>query len=196
MAPYDKNKFIDNKNKRRITEDAVRELNQNSNVGYNLLCLYDEAIIEKIEKECKEYVDNYMSSDYYGEEILWKFSGYPHDEVSDSFLTEIKFTSAKYDVVGIKTGDNISNSKTILEKKGFENRGRYVKNNIKNVFVKGDLYISLITDYDIELSHQKTFKNKKSMDKDINEEKISQDNIIINSIEIEVKTFYLGNRIY
>ena len=52
---------------------------------------------------------------------------------------------------------------------GFENKGHYSKKNCANVYSKGDLYISLIT------------KN---------------DNLIIENIEIEARTFYLGNRIY
>jgi len=159
---------MDNKEKRQITENAVKEMNQNSNLGYDLLSLYEDSIIEKINKECKNYVNNYMSDDYYGNGISWIFSGYPHDE-SPNFLTYIEFNSIEYNVFGIKPGDNISDSKNILEKMGFENKGHYSKKNRANVFSKGDLYISLIT------------KN---------------DNLIIENIEIEARTFYLGNKLY
>ena len=196
MVSDGKNIFIDNKSKRKITESAVKELNQNSNLGYNLLCLYEDDLIKRIKKECKEYVGNYMSNDYYGDGILWVFSGYPHDEVSDSFLTEINFTSTKYNIFGIKPGDNISNSKKILENMGFENKGHYIKKGYTNVFSKGDLYITLTTDYDNELSQREVLKNVKGIDKKIIEGEILKDNQIIKNIEIEVKTFYLGNRIY
>ena len=187
-----KNVFIDNKRQRKITENAVREMNQNSNLGYNLLSLHEDNIIKK---ECKEYVDNFMSNDYYGNDILWVFSGYPHDEAA-SFLTNIVFSSTKYDVFGIKPGDNISNSKIILEEMGFINKGHYVKKSCTNVFSKGDLYISLITDYDNELSQRYVLKNINGIDKKFIEGEILKDNMIIKNIEIEVQTFYLGNREY
>ena len=137
-----------------------------------------------------------MSNDYYGDGILWIFSSYPHDEGSHSFITHIEFTSIKYDIFGIKPGDNISNSKKILEKKGFKNKGHYIKKGYTNVFSKGDLYLTLITDYDNELSEREVLKNIKGIDKKYIEAEILKDNQIIREIKIEVKTFYLGNRIY
>jgi len=190
------NKFIDNKKLRKITENAVKEINQNSNLGYDLLSLYEDNLISKIKEECKEYVDNYMSNDYYGDGILWVFSGYPHDEAPNSFLTEIRFTSTKYDVFGIKPGDNILNSKKIMEKMGFKNSKKYIKKGYTNVFFNGDLYIFLITDYDEELSMRVVLEDVKGTDKNFNKEEILIDNTIIKNIEIKVQTYYLGNMIY
>ena len=79
---------------------------------------------------------------------------------------------------------------------GFENKGHFYKEGYTNVFSKGDLYISLITDYDYESSKRESFKNIKGIDKKFIEGPILKDNMIIKNIEIEVQTFYLGNLIY
>jgi hypothetical protein len=154
----EENVFLDDPVKREITEKAIAELNQNSYLGYDFLSPWDENIKEKIQIECNgNWIQNYMSRDYYGDNIKWIFSGYPHDECS-SFLTEVSFSSNKYNVFGIKPGDDISNALDILKSLGFENNKR------------GDLQISF----------------------DPHDENNSE----IEKITIEVKTYYLGNRLY
>jgi hypothetical protein len=146
--------------KKEITEMAIFELNKNSYFGYDFLSLWDENIDEKIKKECNgKKIQNYMSYDYYGDDIIWIFSGYPNDECS-YFLTNISFSSNKYNVFGIKPGDDISISLDKIKELGFEPN-------------KGDLYIS----FKPQIIDNKIYST-------------------IGTIIIEVKTYYLGNRIY
>jgi hypothetical protein len=180
--PKNKNEFIfvDDKIEREKTENTIREMNQNSNLGFDLLNAYNKNVRKNTPKEWGDgyWIDNYMSIDYHGDNIILTFSGYPHDEVSGCFLTDIEFSSNKYNVFGIKTGDNISVSRKILKSQGFEKIKNYAMKWVKNVYKKNDLYILLITDHDNKYDNKNGNKAK------------------IERIIVRVKTFYLGNRIY
>ena len=129
---------------------------------------------EEIRKECGDnWISNFMSYDYYGDGIQWIFSGYPHDECP-CFLTEIKVFSSKYHVFDVKPGDDVSSSMEIIENQGFELAKGNEQEWSDKVYAKGDLYITImpIHDYDKE------------------------DYSKVEAIEIGVRTFYLGNRIY
>jgi len=104
--------FIDDTVQREKTENTIREMNHNSNLGFDLLTPYNKNIRKNASKKLDDgyWIDNYMSYDYHGDNIILTFSGYPHDEAS-YFLTDIEFTSNKYNVFGIKPGDDISISK-------------------------------------------------------------------------------------
>ena len=178
--------FVDDKRQREKTENTIKIMNQNSNLGYNLLSPHDNKIKNRIIRKGIKNIDNYMSNDYYGDGIQWIFSGYPHDECK-LFLTEISFTSNKYNVFGIKPNDNIYDSKKILENYGYKITKEHTYSWIENVYKKNDLYILLITKYD----SNKKFSQIKECKLDKNEE---QTKII--QIIIEVDTLYLGNMIY
>jgi hypothetical protein len=162
--------FIDDIGQREKTENTIREMNQNSNLGFCLLTPYNKIIRKNAPKKwgAGYWIDNYMSIDYHGDNIILTFSGYPHDEVSATFLTDITFTSNKYNVFGIKTGDDISISKKILKNQGFE------KKRAENIYKKNDLCILLTTGYGYD----------------------NVDKTKIGEITVRVETFYLGNRIY
>ncbi|MDR2923492.1 MAG: hypothetical protein LBU85_09155 [Treponema sp.] len=74
--------FIDDTGQREKTENTIREMNYNSNLGFDLLTPYNRIIRKyapkKLGKGC--WIDNYMSKDYHGDNIILTFSGYPHDE--------------------------------------------------------------------------------------------------------------------
>jgi hypothetical protein len=161
--------FIDDTSQREKTENTIREMNQNSNLGFDLLTPYNKNIRKNAPKKCGNgyWIDNYMSIDYHGDNVILTFSGYPHDEVSDCFLTDITFTSNKYNVFGIKPGDDVFISKKTLKNHGFGRKA-------KNVYKKTDLYILLTTEHDCD----------------------NEDKAKIGKIAVRVKTFYLGNRMY
>ena len=170
--PKNSNLFVfnDNIEKRKDTENTIKDMNINSNLGFDLLSPYEDEVIEKLEKCSDECIDNYMSNDYYADGITWIFSGYPHDESSD-FLTEIIVVSNKYNVYGIKVGDNISSSINTLKKINFK---KIEEKDFEHKYCKNDLSITFITR---------------------NRENLSQKDIITEII-IYVKTWYLGNFIY
>ncbi|MDR0444209.1 MAG: hypothetical protein LBH44_12480 [Treponema sp.] len=154
------NVFVDDPVQRKITEDAILELNQKSYFGYDFLIPLDKNIKEKLQIECNgNWITNFMSNDYYGDNITWTFSGYPYDECS-FFLTQIDFSSTQYHVFGIKPGDDMQTSLKVLSNFGFEQS-------------KGDL--------SIQLKHHS---------------KDNSDHSKIGTITVNVKTGYLGNRIY
>jgi hypothetical protein len=144
-------------------------MNHNSNLGFDLLTPYNKNIRKNASKKWGNgyWIDNYMSIDYHGDNIILTFSGYPHDEAG-CFLTDTTFTSNKYNVFGIKPGDGISISKKMLKKQGFE------KKRGKNAYKKNDLYILLTSEYDYD----------------------NEDKAKIGEITVKVETFYLGNNIY
>lgn len=169
----DNYEFVDDPILRKITEDAVSNLNQNSYFGYDFLIPFNGSVKERIQMECNgNWIPNYMSYDYFGDDIKWSFSGYPHDE-SSYFLTEITFNSKKYNAFGIKPGDDISSSVNKLSSMGFEPNKGYLRNRL-NSYNKGDLFIAL----DNVASRDENEYTK------------------IETITIQVRTFYLGNRIY
>jgi hypothetical protein len=68
--------FNDDKILRKKTEEAIKELNENSFLIFKLLCPYNEAIIKEMKTLCKETVENYMSEDFYADG-MYKHSNYP-----------------------------------------------------------------------------------------------------------------------
>ena len=165
--------FVDNPIQRAKTENAIRELNQSSFIGYDFLSPYDETIKEKIQEGCINGLMNFMSIDFYGDGIKWIFSGYPHDE-SSYFLTNISFSSNKYHVFGITPGDDIFSAMALLESQGFGLAKDAEQEWLEKDFAKGDLFITLkpLIDYD------------------------NNDYSKIQTIVVGVRTFYLGNRLY
>lgn len=167
------NEFVDDPIQREITRNAVFELNQNSYLGYDFLVPLDEGTKEKIQLECNgNWITNYMSHDYYGDNITWIFSGYPHDECS-SFLTEVRFCSDNHNVFGIKPGDDISIAEDKLLSLGFEHNNGYSRRRYYS-YNKGDLFIAF-----------DNFVNRGN-----------GEHSKIETITVQVRTFYLGNRIY
>jgi len=169
-----KNVFLYNEFRinREKTEISIREMNQNSNLGFDLLHLYNENIRKNTPKEWGngQWIDNYTSIDFNCDGISYIFSGYPHDEVDDYFLTEINFSSNKFNIFGIKPGNDIFNSENILINLGFEKVNHYFMDWVENVYKKNDLYILLLAEYDSKIN--------------------------ISSINVKVETYNLGNRIY
>jgi len=165
--------FVDDPVQREKTENAVQEMNENSWLGYNLLSPHDDNVRGMIQRECNgNWINNYMSVDYSGEGIQWIFAGYPHDECP-YFLVQTSFSSNKYNVFGIKPGDDVLSSMKVLEDHGFE-----LEEDMRKIYTKGDLCITLLPSRPPMIGYEQDDYTK------------------IHTVDIKVRTFYLGNRTY
>lgn len=135
--------------------DYISKINKNSNIPKSFLTDFTGEEIHGI-----KYINNYMSKDY-----TLVFAGYSDDE-SNLKLVTIKLRSNKYNILGIKTGDNVYDVEKIIKKYGFIEEEidklicRY-KNDEKNVKIEFRVHEGII--------YEVTFK---------------------------INTNYLGNRIY
>ena len=119
-------------------------------------------------------INNYMSNDYYNNDIKFSFYGYPNDE-SEFYLGSIELFTSKYNILGVKVGDNLEKSISKIENYGFKRTDKGENN--YNVTLTKD-------DYTIVINGELTIY---SDDKEEEE---------VGSIKISAKSEYLGNRIY
>lgn len=156
-----------------MKNEAVEILNKSSSLPLNLLLPYSEfKDMLKSEKILSgEYIDNYMSFDYYYEDYFVSFLGYPNDECN-FYLTHVKFNSYNYHIFYITIGDRIDCAEKILSKYGYQK----FNNEISDFMgvTRKDIYYQL---NDVQI-------------------RFELNNNIIKEIEIYVKSEYLGNRIY
>lgn len=96
-------------------EEIIEMINKNSDLPVEYLTKYD-----KNDESLKEYnfLPNYMSFDYNNEDISFSYYGYPNDE-SDSFLGYVEIKTDKYNLLGVKVGEEIEKAIEKIEKYGF-----------------------------------------------------------------------------
>lgn len=119
----------DENNMRNIAD----EINQNSSLPVTLLAPYQN-IKNELRRESIDYIDNYMSFDFYFENYTLIFEGFPTDE-DEFFLTEITLSGGTYNILGIHILDEMEQAKNALKEKGFHqldsnNPLQYIKENV------------------------------------------------------------------
>lgn len=140
--------------------DYISKINENSNIPIPFLTDFTGEKISGI-----NYINNYMSKDYICDDYTLVFAGYPDDE-SNLKLVTIKLRSNKYNILGIKTGDNICDAEKIIKKYGF-----------------------------IEEESDKLICRYKNDEQNVKMEFRVHDGIIF-EVTFKINTNYLGNRIY
>ncbi len=164
--------IITNKKKSDLqgNDEIINIINSNSNLPVKYMSKYDnlDTKLEKYEK-----LNNYMSNDFNDEDISFSYYGYPNDE-SEFYLGRISLLSNKYNILGVTIGDNMKQAISKLEKYGFELEER------NNHFVATLKY--------------KEFTIK--IESDVENYEENEDKVIIDIMQLEVKSEYLGNRLY
>lgn len=154
----------------KIEDATVNVINNNSNLPFAYLSEFDN-----FNPELNNYklLDNYMSKDYSSNDISFSYYGYPNDE-SDYRLGEITLQTDKYDLLGVKVGDNMSQSISKIEKYGFELQDR------------NNSYIAKFKIQDITIT----------LEADIYDLYANDDELVVDKICIKAESKYLGNRMY
>jgi len=152
--------------KKEYLPTEITELIRNSELPYELLSEYSK--FNKEELANYKLVNNYMSFDYYAQErdLILSFQGFPNDE-SPSRLCGLKVVDNQYNVLGIKVGDKFD---------GLGELDRYME--------KYD-YEGLENTYSCPYHNGKVTVDFKF-----------ENEYVIKSIDIEIQSEYLGNRIY
>ncbi len=114
---------------------TAEEINQNSGLPMALLTPHDEVRESLQLDEGMEYVPNFMSFDYYADNYMLSFSGFPTDKDA-SLLTEIRFSGNGYDIYGVKISDSPASAAQTFTDHGYSE-------NSANVFSKDDVTIVL-----------------------------------------------------
>ena len=128
--------------------------------------------IDEDELKDYEYIDNFMSDDYWNEDIAFSYYGYPDDESSYS-LGQIEIRSDKYSLLGVTVGDDYEQAIAKIQEYGFELKS---KGYFEATLAYGDFSIVLEADF----------------------ENYNEDSYIpmIETISIIAHSVYLGNNIY
>lgn len=116
-----------------------------------------------------EYIDNYMSDDYYSDGVMLSFYGYPDDHC-DYYLGYIALSTNRYSILGISVGDDENAAIETLKSFGFEKSDKSPNGHSisGNSYWNGRISISFGTD----------------------------ENGTITELAIEAKSKYIGDRIY
>jgi len=99
-------------------EQVAQEINESSTLPMALLTPKFDIDGSYYE----EYIPNFMSFDYYGNDFMIRFCGFPTDE-DDFFLTDITWTCIDYDLFGIKIGDELIKAADTLKSWGYVHTG-------------------------------------------------------------------------
>ena len=150
------------------TKDAIRDtINKNSNLPYTFLG-QDDVIPTNY-----EVLNNFMSIDYSNNDIYFSYYGYPNDE-SEYRLGEITLLTNKYNILGVKKGDNMAKSIEEIQKYGFKLEDR--NNALIAVLKNGDITITLETNFDNIYEPESSYEVEK--------------------INIKAASKYLGSNLY
>ncbi|MDD3401844.1 MAG: hypothetical protein PHQ72_00610 [Hespellia sp.] len=136
--------FHDDTDKREKTELAVKDINNLSNLPCKLLGRYSKQLENKLTEKGYGILNNFMSVDFESADATIICSGYPHDEAKDSVIM-IRYTSNKYDVLGVKIGMILEEAIHILESYGYHKENddgeSYWENNDVQIYVDGELFV-------------------------------------------------------
>ena len=150
------------------TEDKISDIfnliNTKSDLPVEYMSRYNN---EDEDLKNYEFIDNFMSKDYSGENISFSYYGYPTDE-SDYYLGKINLKTNKYNILGVYIGDSYFEGVGMIEQYGFK--------------------IEKQDEYETILKYDDDFSIKLISD--------LENNNIIKSIELEAESKYLGNRDY
>ncbi len=160
--------FVDDTDKRKRTEDTVKEINRLSNLPCKLLRRYSDKLCKDLSEIGFNGFRNYFSFDFECADGVIVVSGYPHDEEKDSVIS-MTFNTDKYDALGIKVGMLHEQVDGILQSYGYQ------------LVVEKD-------DEDDEVEEQ-------YYEKDAVRIYVAGEQFL-DQVKVEVESFYLGNRVY
>lgn len=136
------NNEIINNGENDDAKSIAETINQNSDLPVEYLSKYD-----KNDKSLEKYdfLSNYMSYDYNNEDISFSYYGYPNDE-SDFLLGYVEIKTDKYNLLGVKVGEDFEKAIEKIEKYGFT-----LKKDSYNTLISNDFTITI----EINLEDQK-----------------------------------------
>ena len=152
----------------KINGELIKNINDNSNLPIEYMSKYNS---EDNEINGFERLRNYMSVDYSNEDISFSYYGYPNDE-SDYYLGRVSLKTDKYNILGIKIGDDFKEALSKAEKYGFK------------VVEHNDYFVATLKNDDITINIESDMENDEE----------NKETVGIISIEAESK--YLGRRVY
>lgn len=98
--------------------NVVEEINTNSNLPMALLTPHEDVRESLEQDDSLDFINNFMSADYYADGYMLSFAGFPEDD-SPYSLTTIELTGNNYDIYGVAVGDEIDQAEQVLEEYGF-----------------------------------------------------------------------------
>lgn len=152
----------------KMNVELIKTINDNSNLPIEYMNKYNS---EDNEIDGFERLKNYMSVDYSSEDISFSYYGYPNDE-SDFYLGRVTLKTDKYNVLGIKIGDDFKEALSKAENYGFK------------VVEHNDYFLATLKNDDITINIESDIENDEE-----NKETVGK-------LSIEAESKYLGRRVY
>lgn len=148
--------------------ELVETINENSDLPVEYMSLFPHYGSEEMEalEQTYEVIQNFMSYDFYGEDLSFFYYGYPTDE-SSFCLAQIILLTDRYNVLGVTIGSDIAEAVEILQSYGFS-----------------------------EEKHNEDFSYVKLCCGKITIKMLSLKDDVVTDFEISAASVYLGNRIY
>ena len=161
--------FIGSSIKKSEEKDIITKINENSNLPITYMEKYNSK-----DDSLKKYkvLANFMSDDYYNEDIWFSYYGYPNDE-SDEYLAKIILYSEKYDILGVKVGSDYKDAIAKIKEYGFSLKNE--DTNFEAILTSGKI--------SIELENRLIESDGKDVDK-------------VGKVTLSAESEYLGNRLY
>ena len=142
----------------------------NINKHSNLPIAYMDKWKEGTHYDGYEELGNFMSHDFYNDDIKFSYYGYPTDE-SEYYLGEVVLYTDKYNILGITVGDNYKEAIKKIEKYGYEKDNPNDNYEVKLTLGK----------FTITIQEQLTKKEEKN---------------VVDRVTLKASSKYLGNRQY
>lgn len=151
------------------TVDLPAIINENSDLPVAYMSLSPDYDSEEMEALTQTYemIHNFMSNDYYGDDLAFFYYGYPNDE-SPYHLAKIVLYTERYHILGVTIGSDIRQAVETLRSYGFEGTSQF-----DEIFSYAELSCG---DFTIEMT--------------------ARDGYAVTGFELSAASVYLGNRIY
>lgn len=149
--------------------ELVETINENSDLPVDYMSLSPQYGSEEMEalEQTYEVIHNFMSIDFYGEDLAFFYYGYPTDE-SSFCLAQIRLLTDRYNILGVTIGSDIRQAVEILRLYGFEGTPQFDETYGYAVLSCGNFTITMQ----------------------------SREGYTVTGFEISAASTYLGNRIY
>ncbi len=161
--------FIGSSIRKSEEKDIITRINENSNLPITYMEKYNSK--DDSLKKYKELA-NFMSDDYYNEDIWFSYYGYPNDE-SEKCLAKIVLYSEKYDILGVKVGSDYKEAISKIKEYGFSLKNE--DTNFEATLTSGKI--------SIELENRLIESSGKDVD-------------TVGKVTLSAESEYLGNRLY
>ena len=127
----------------RGAQQTAEEINAASHLPLPLLTPHEDVREELRADQSMDYINNFMSFDYYAPAYVLIFQGFPEDD-SASCLTSVELSSDAYDILGVKVGGDIAQGAAVIRDNGFtEDEDAFSKNGVF-ITLEGDTTIESI----------------------------------------------------